>query len=108
MVPLRGGPTGLLVEFGGSSLCNAGFFFAKSLLQPYGRNWSFLWSVAIPKWHIFILVVVFFVVVWGILLWVLTYFSKTHTWLLPVFAVGLGAPRWAQVCDIQSSFLHEC
>ena len=28
----------------------------------------------------------------------LTHFSKTHTWLLPVFAVGLGAPRWCQVC----------
>jgi alpha-1,3-glucan synthase len=27
----------------------------------------------------------------------LTYFSKTHTWLLAVFAVGLGAPRWCQV-----------
>lgn len=31
------------------------------------------------------------------MLWILTYFSKTHTWLLPVFAVGLGAPRWCQV-----------
>jgi len=28
---------------------------------------------------------------------VLTHFSKTHTWLLPVFAVGLGAPRWCQM-----------
>ena len=27
----------------------------------------------------------------------LTHFSKTHTWLLPVFAVGLGAPLWCQV-----------
>lgn len=27
---------------------------------------------------------------------ILTHFSKTHTWLLPVFAVGLGAPRWCQ------------
>lgn len=31
------------------------------------------------------------------MLYVLTYFSKTHTWLLPVFAVGLGAPRWCQM-----------
>ncbi|KMU84177.1 cell wall alpha-1,3-glucan synthase ags1 [Coccidioides immitis H538.4] len=23
--------------------------------------------------------------------------SKNHTWALPVFAVGLGAPRWAQI-----------
>lgn len=31
------------------------------------------------------------------MLGILTYFSKTHTWLLPVFAVGLGAPRWCQM-----------
>lgn len=31
------------------------------------------------------------------MLLILTYFSKTHTWLLPVFAVGLGAPRWCQM-----------
>ena len=28
---------------------------------------------------------------------ILTWLSKTHTWLLPVFAVGLGAPRWCQM-----------
>jgi alpha-1,3-glucan synthase len=66
-------------------------------LQPYGRNWTFLWSVPIPQWQILILVVVFFVGVWAAMLVVLTHFSKTHTWLLPVFAVGLGAPRWCQV-----------
>ena len=66
-------------------------------LQPYGRNWTFLWSVPIPKWQILILIVVFFVGVWAAMLIVLTHFSKTHTWLLPVFAVGLGAPRWCQV-----------
>lgn len=65
--------------------------------QPYGRNWSFLWSVPIPKWQILLLVLGFFVGVWALMLGVLTYFSKTHTWLLPVFAVGLGAPRWCQM-----------
>lgn len=44
-----------------------------------------------------ILVAVFFVGVWAAMLFVLTHFSKTHTWLLPVFAVGLGAPRWCQM-----------
>lgn len=67
------------------------------LIQPYGRNWSFLWAVPIPKWKILILVAVFFIGVWAALLVILTHFSKTHTWLLPVFAVGLGAPRWCQV-----------
>jgi len=33
------------------------------------------------------------------MLLVLTHFSKTHTWILPVFAVGLGAPRWCQVLE---------
>lgn len=31
------------------------------------------------------------------MLGVLTWLSMTHTWLLPVFAVGLGAPRWCQM-----------
>ena len=65
--------------------------------QPYGRNWSFLWNVDIPRWQTALLVVLFFVVIWAILIGILTYFSKTHTWLLPVFAVGLGAPRWCQM-----------
>lgn len=30
-------------------------------------------------------------------MWVLSHFSKRHTWLLPVFAMGLGAPRWCQI-----------
>ncbi|KIJ68914.1 glycosyltransferase family 5 protein [Hydnomerulius pinastri MD-312] len=78
------------------------WFLAAEILRdywlsgPYGRNWSFLWSVPIPKWQILILVIVFFIGVWAFMLFVLTHFSKTHTWLLPVFAVGLGAPRWCQ------------
>jgi len=66
-------------------------------MQPYGRNWGFLWAVPIPKWQIALLIVVFFLGVWAGMLAVLTHFSKVHTWLLPVFAVGLGAPRWCQV-----------
>lgn len=79
------------------------WFLASEILRdywlsgPYGRNWSFLWSAPIPKWAILILIIVFFIGVWGVLLYILTHFSKTHTWLLPVFAVGLGAPRWCQV-----------
>lgn len=65
--------------------------------QPYGRNWSFLWAVPIPKWQILLLVIGFFIGVWALMMGVLTWFSKTHTWLLPVFAVGLGAPRWCQM-----------
>ncbi|KAI0748206.1 glycoside hydrolase family 13 and glycosyltransferase family 5 domain-containing protein [Daedaleopsis nitida] len=67
------------------------------LSGPYGRNWAFLWNVPIAKWQIALLVVAFFVVVWGAMMGILTWLSKTHTWLLPVFAVGLGAPRWCQM-----------
>uniref|UniRef100_A0A0W0GDS6 alpha-1,3-glucan synthase n=1 Tax=Moniliophthora roreri TaxID=221103 RepID=A0A0W0GDS6_MONRR len=79
------------------------WFLASEILRdywlsgPYGRNWSFLWNVEVPKWRIFLLVITFFVFVWAGLLLALTHFSKTHTWLLPVFAVGLGAPRWCQM-----------
>ncbi|KIY70932.1 glycosyltransferase family 5 protein [Cylindrobasidium torrendii FP15055 ss-10] len=67
------------------------------LSGPYGRNWGFLWSVPIPTYQILLMVIAFFVVLWGIMLAILTHFSKTHTWLLPVFAVGLGAPKWCQM-----------
>ncbi|KAH7926306.1 glycoside hydrolase family 13/glycosyltransferase family 5 protein [Leucogyrophana mollusca] len=78
------------------------WFLASEVLRdywlsgPYGRNWSFLWSVPIPAYQILLLVILFFILVWAFMLYVLTHFSKTHTWLLPVFAVGLGAPRWCQ------------
>lgn len=79
------------------------WFLASEILRdywlsgPYGRNWSFLWSVNIPKWQILLLVVVFFVGIWALILSILIHLAKTHTWMLPVFAVGLGAPRWCQI-----------
>ncbi|KAF7294911.1 Modular protein with glycoside hydrolase family 13 and glycosyltransferase family 5 domains [Mycena indigotica] len=79
------------------------WFLASEVLRdywlsgPYGRNWTFLWNVNVPKWQIGLLVVAFFVGVWAVMLLILTHFSKTHTWFLPVFAVGLGAPRWCQM-----------
>ncbi len=79
------------------------WFLASEVLRdywlsgPYGRNWAFLWSAPIPKWATLLLVVTFFIGVWALLIYVLTLLSKTHTWLLPVFAVGLGAPRWCQM-----------
>ncbi|KAK2466883.1 hypothetical protein APHAL10511_001141 [Amanita phalloides] len=79
------------------------WFLASEILRdywlsgPYGRNWSFLWNVPISKWQTLLLIIAFFVGVWAAMLLILTHFSKTHTWLLPVFAVGLGAPRWCQM-----------
>lgn len=68
------------------------------LSAPYGRNWGFLWSSAhAHAWEIVILCVVFFGVVWCFFLFIISKFSKKHSWFLPVFACGLGAPRFIQI-----------
>ena len=68
------------------------------LSAPYGRNWSFLWtSIHTHAWEIVILCVVFFGFVWCIFLFIVSRFSKKHSWFLPVFACGLGAPRFIQI-----------
>ena len=88
------------------------------LSAPYGRNWQYLWSGAnVPVWAIVIEIAVFFIGVWGLIMGILIResrlaslcdeksktdgidvgYAKVHSWLLPVFAVGLGAPRWCQM-----------
>ncbi|KAJ9408695.1 putative alpha-1,3-glucan synthase [Paecilomyces variotii] len=68
------------------------------LSAPYGRNWLYLWSSQhAKKWHIVLLVLLFFVVVWAIFLWCFSVLSKRHAWIIPIFAVGLGTPRWCQM-----------
>lgn len=68
------------------------------LSTVYGRNWQFLWQAAdVPKWSIVIMIIIFFIGIWGLLLGILIKYSKVHAWLLPVFAVGLGCPRWCQM-----------
>ncbi|EAW12377.1 alpha-1,3-glucan synthase Ags1 [Aspergillus clavatus NRRL 1] len=68
------------------------------LSAPYGRNWGFLWGSAhTHNWQIVILCIVFFGFVWAAFLFILSHLSKQHSWILPVFACGLGAPRWAQI-----------
>ncbi|KAK7744210.1 hypothetical protein SLS53_003731 [Cytospora paraplurivora] len=80
------------------------WFFVAVIIQnywlsaPYGRNWQFLFgSQYIPGWGVFLLALGFFVVLWAIILYGFSFFSDEHTWLLPIFAIGLGAPRWAQM-----------
>ncbi|EXJ83816.1 alpha-1,3-glucan synthase [Capronia coronata CBS 617.96] len=80
------------------------WFFVTVMIQnfflsaPYGRNWSFLWSSThASTWQIFCLVILFFIVVWAGFLWFFALLSKSHSWILPLFAIGLGAPRWAQI-----------
>jgi alpha-1,3-glucan synthase len=68
------------------------------LSAPYGRNWGFLWSSNhATAWQIMLLVLLFFVGVWIVMLYILSRLSKDHSWILPVFAIGLGAPRFAQI-----------
>jgi glycogen synthase len=67
------------------------------LSAPYGRNWSYLWTGQIPTWQTVLLIAAFFIGVWGLLLLVFGILSKKHSWVLPVFAIGLGAPRWCQM-----------
>lgn len=80
------------------------WFFITVLIQnfflsaPYGRNWAFLFSsTAAPTWAIILLILFFFIGVWAGFLAMFAWLSKSHSWILPLFAIGLGAPRWAQI-----------
>ncbi|KAJ5645806.1 hypothetical protein N7490_002178 [Penicillium lividum] len=67
------------------------------LAAVFGRNWSFLWSSSHAKsWEVLVLVLFFFIVVWILAMLIFRSLSKEHSWILPVFGLGLGAPRWAQ------------
>jgi alpha-1,3-glucan synthase len=80
------------------------WFFVTVVLQnyflssPYGRNWAYLWSSKYaPQWAIWLLAIAFYIGVWAGMLAIFGRLSKDHSWILPIFAVGLGAPRWAQM-----------
>jgi alpha-1,3-glucan synthase len=86
------------------------WFFVAVLLQnyflsaPYGRNWFFLFS----SQHISTRVILglafgFLVCGWGLCLSWFAFISR-RPWWLPIFAIGLGAPRWAQMLWGTSSF----
>lgn len=68
------------------------------LSAPYGRNWEFLfYSRTIPGWSGVLLAFGFFDVLWALCLWLFSYFSETHPWIVPLFAIGIGAPHRAQM-----------
>ena len=80
------------------------WFFITVLIQnyflsaPYGRSWKYLWSSKhAPAWSIALLVAAFFIGIWALALWGFAIASRRHSWILPIFAIGLGAPRWAQM-----------
>ncbi|GAB7350371.1 hypothetical protein MBLNU459_g0998t1 [Dothideomycetes sp. NU459] len=68
------------------------------LSAPYGRNWKYLWSSKhAPAWSVVLLIIFFFIFVWALILWYFSHLSSTHSWVIPIFAIGLGAPRWCQM-----------
>lgn len=80
------------------------WFFVMALVQnffmsaPYGRNWAFLYSSTHAKpWQVLCMAILFFIGVWAGLLTALAHLTKKHSWILPLFAIGLGAPRFAQI-----------
>ncbi|KAF1995683.1 glycosyltransferase family 5 protein [Amniculicola lignicola CBS 123094] len=80
------------------------WFFVVVIIQnyflsaPYGRNWRYLWQTSlVPAWSIAILVIAFSATLWIIMFAVFNRLSIEHSWILPIFAIGLGAPRWAQM-----------
>jgi len=80
------------------------WFFVMVVIQnfflsaPYGRNWLYLWSSQhLPIWGVVLLILLFFIVIWAAFLKYAIVLSKSHSWLMPIFAIGLGAPRWCQM-----------
>jgi len=87
------------------------WFFVAVVLQnyflstPYGRNWFYLFSSQhVPVWGMLLLTAFFYVGVWALFLAFFAVVSKRHPWWLPLFALGLGAPRWAQMLWGTSGF----
>ncbi|OBT77961.1 hypothetical protein VF21_04366 [Pseudogymnoascus sp. 05NY08] len=80
------------------------WFFIVIIIQNYflsastGRNWQYLWSSNAAKiYQIALLAIFFFIIVWALLLLLFAKLSQAHSWILPLFAIGLIAPRWAQI-----------
>jgi alpha-1,3-glucan synthase len=80
------------------------WFFLTVLIQNFflstltSRNWTYLWSSSHTKiYQIALLAVFFLIILWAVFLWCFGLLAKTHTWILPIFAIGLGAPRWVQI-----------
>ncbi|KAH0284135.1 hypothetical protein M436DRAFT_61172 [Aureobasidium namibiae CBS 147.97] len=80
------------------------WFFVAIVIQNYwlsaptGRNWQYLFSsTQAPIWVIVLLLLFFFIFIWSVALYTLSRFSEYHSWFLPIFSAGLGAPRWCQM-----------
>jgi glycogen synthase len=62
----------------------------------FGRNMSFLWAHPLDNRSTLYIALIF--QAFGLLcLGWMAYKSSTHSWVLPIFAVGLLSPRWSQM-----------
>ncbi|KAJ3124816.1 Cell wall alpha-1,3-glucan synthase ags1 [Nowakowskiella sp. JEL0407] len=67
------------------------------LSASYGRNLGFLWNRTLNPGYIAALMLLFYVFIWGSIMYLFTQYSKKNSWFVPVFAAGLLTPRWAQM-----------
>lgn len=68
------------------------------LSTNYPRTWLFLWSSGTaPRYAVALLTFIFFCPVWLAIMTILGRLTKSHAWIIPIFAVCLGAPRWCQM-----------
>lgn len=65
------------------------------LALPYGSSWYYLWSSQhIKPWLIALMIIFYFVIIWAVVMLAMRHFSKTHTWVPVIFALGTIAPRY--------------
>jgi len=63
----------------------------------------FLWnSTAVSSSQTTCLIILFGIIIWGIMLFSFGKLCKKHSWVLPIFAMGLGSPRWCQIVWVTS------
>jgi alpha-1,3-glucan synthase len=62
----------------------------------FGRNMSFLWTHPLDN-RTTLYIALIFQAIGLVCLVFMAYKSNTHSWLLPIFAVGLLSPRWSQM-----------
>jgi alpha-1,3-glucan synthase len=73
-----------------------------------GRNYQFLWNQPISAFSI-LQMILFFVGLWCLVMYILYRLGRVYSWILPVFAVGLLSPLWAQMswsCSTVGYTLH--
>ena len=71
-----------------------------SINNDFVTQREFLWSFpTMPLWATLSMSIGFFTFIGPSILLILQQCSRTHTWCLPIFALGLGIPRWAQVSE---------